>query len=136
MKSLRLDYQRIGKRITYINVICNFILALFKFVVGLIVHSTALISDSVNSASDVLGVVIVIVGLHLSSKKSDKDHPYGHERFECVAAIVLSVFINEVNVYKGNEISDEDLNNAVKAVLFNMVKNCSEYLNIEEPEEK
>ena len=101
MKSLRLDYQRIGKRITYINVICNFILALFKFVVGLIVHSTALISDSVNSASDVLGVAIVIVGLHLSSKKSDKDHPYGHERFECVAAIVLSVFILFTGFFMG-----------------------------------
>ena len=49
-----------------------------------------MISDAVHSASDVLSSCIVIVGIKLAAKQSDKDHPYGHERFECVAAIVLS----------------------------------------------
>ncbi len=102
MKALKLDFQRIGKKITYINVICNFILALFKLIVGLIARSVALISDSINSISDVLGAGIVIIGFRLANKKSDKDHPYGHERFECVAAIVLSVFILVTGLFMGH----------------------------------
>ena len=85
-----------------INVILNLLLAIFKFFVGVIAHSSALISDSVNSISDVLGAGIVIIGFHLSSKKSDKDHPYGHERFECVAAIILAVFILVTGLFMGH----------------------------------
>jgi cation diffusion facilitator family transporter len=52
-----------------------------------------MISDAVHSASDIVSSVIVIIGVKLSTKDSDKDHPYGHERFECVAAIVLAVIL-------------------------------------------
>ena len=102
MKTLKLNFETIGKKITYVNIICNFILATCKFIVGLISHSTALISDSINSITDVLGSTIVIIGLHLSSKKSDEDHPYGHERFECVAAIILSVLIFVTGFFMGH----------------------------------
>ncbi|MBR2388408.1 MAG: cation transporter [Clostridia bacterium] len=101
LKSLKFHFQSAGKKITYINVILNLLLAIFKFFVGVIAHSSALISDSVNSISDVLGAGIVIIGLHLSSKKADKDHPYGHERFECVAAIILAVFILVTGLFMG-----------------------------------
>jgi divalent metal cation (Fe/Co/Zn/Cd) transporter len=53
-----------------------------------------MISDAVHSASDVFSTIIVIIGVKLASKKSDKEHPYGHERLECVAAIVLSTPIS------------------------------------------
>jgi cation diffusion facilitator family transporter len=52
-----------------------------------------MISDAVHSASDIVSSVIVIIGVKLSAKDSDKDHPYGHERFECVAAIILAVIL-------------------------------------------
>ena len=52
-----------------------------------------MVSDAVHSASDVFSTVVVIIGIKISSKASDKNHPYGHERLECVAAIVLSTIL-------------------------------------------
>ena len=49
-----------------------------------------MISDSVHSLSDVLSTFVVIIGVKISNKKADSDHPYGHERIECVSAIILS----------------------------------------------
>ena len=52
-----------------------------------------MISDAVHSASDVFSTIVVIIGIRISSKQSDKEHPYGHERMECVAAIVLATIL-------------------------------------------
>ena len=52
-----------------------------------------MISDAIHSASDVFSTIIVIIGVRLSSKDSDREHPYGHERLECVAAIILSIIL-------------------------------------------
>ena len=52
-----------------------------------------MISDAIHSASDVFSTIIVMVGIHLAGRKSDKEHPYGHERMECVAAIVLATVL-------------------------------------------
>lgn len=49
-----------------------------------------MISDAIHSASDVFSTIIVMIGIRISNKKPDPNHPYGHERFECVAAIVLA----------------------------------------------
>ena len=117
MKSVNLNFGKIGKRISYINVCFNLILALFKLVIGFISRSTALISDAINSASDVFAAGIVIVGIHLSSKKSDKDHPYGHERFECVAAIILSAFILVTGIFMGH-VAIENINSPQSSQTF------------------
>ena len=60
---------------------------------GIVAHSGAMISDAVHSASDVFSTIVVIIGIRISSKQSDKEHPYGHERMECVAAIVLATIL-------------------------------------------
>lgn len=49
-----------------------------------------MVSDAVHSASDVFSSIIVIVGVKLSAQASDKEHPYGHERLECIAALLLA----------------------------------------------
>ena len=64
-----------------------------KLLAGVFSHSNAMISDSIHSASDVFSTMIVVIGIKLSSKQPDKEHPYGHERMECVAAIVLSMVL-------------------------------------------
>ena len=51
------------------------------------------LSDAAHSLSDVFGSVIVIIGAKLSRKEDDDDHPYGHERLECVAALILSIML-------------------------------------------
>ncbi|MDR1159131.1 MAG: cation diffusion facilitator family transporter [Syntrophomonadaceae bacterium] len=75
------------------TIIVNAVLSLFKLVAGVTAHSAAMISDALHSLADVFSTVIVIVGVNLAHKKSDKEHPYGHERFECVAAIILSAVL-------------------------------------------
>jgi cation diffusion facilitator family transporter len=68
-------------------------LAVFKLLAGIIAHSGAMISDAVHSASDVFSTIVVMIGIRMSTKESDKEHPYGHERLECVAAIVLAMVL-------------------------------------------
>lgn len=81
---------RTALRVSYITMAINLGLSLVKLAAGLLAHSGAMISDAVHSASDVFSTVIVIIGMRAAGKESDKEHPYGHERLECVAAIVLA----------------------------------------------
>lgn len=87
------DFERTATRVTSVSIIGNLILSAFKVFAGIIAHSGAMISDAVHSASDVFSSIVVIIGIHLSSKDSDKEHPYGHERLECVAAIILAAIL-------------------------------------------
>lgn len=84
------NYHKVAYRVSAVSLIGNLLLSLVKLFAGFISHSSALISDSVHSASDVLSTFVVIIGIKISSKAADDDHPYGHERFECVAAMLLA----------------------------------------------
>ena len=83
----------LATKITFHTIIINLLLSLVKLSAGLFSHSAAMISDAVHSASDVFSSLVIIIGIQLAQKESDRNHPYGHERFECVAAIVLSVVL-------------------------------------------
>ena len=102
MKNQKLNFEKTASKITYTNLICNAFLSVFKILVGIISHSQALISDAINSISDVFSAFVVIIGVKLSGKKSDKTHPYGHERFECVAAIILAIFLLVTGLFIGH----------------------------------
>lgn len=84
---------KIAMRVSTVSVAVNLLLSLFKLLAGMIGHSGAMISDAVHSASDVFSTFIVMIGVTVSGKKSDKEHPYGHERMECVASIILAVIL-------------------------------------------
>lgn len=85
-----LDFERVATRVSIISIIGNIGLSLLKFLAGVIAHSGAMISDAVHSASDVFSSIVVIIGIRLSARESDKEHPYGHERMECIAALLLA----------------------------------------------
>lgn len=85
--------EQTAVKVSAVSIGGNAVLSLLKLLAGIFAHSGAMVSDAVHSASDVCSSIIVIVGVKIASKASDKDHPYGHERFECVAAIVLSVIL-------------------------------------------
>ena len=87
------EFTRVANRVAFVTIFENVLLALGKLIAGLIGHSSAMISDAVHSASDVFSTIVVLIGVRLSSKECDKEHPYGHERLECVAAIVLAVVL-------------------------------------------
>ena len=82
--------EKIAIKVSVISIILNCLLTLIKFISGVISKSSAMISYSVHSLSDVLSTFVVIIGVKISNKKADSDHPYGHERIECVSAIILS----------------------------------------------
>ncbi|MBQ5446883.1 MAG: cation transporter [Lachnospiraceae bacterium] len=87
------SFEQIATHVSMVSIIGNLILSLFKFIAGIVANSGAMISDAVHSSSDVISSVIVIIGVRISAKESDREHPYGHERMECVASIILSVIL-------------------------------------------
>ena len=87
------DYEQVAMRVSKVSIIANCMLTIFKLLAGIIAHSDAMVSDAIHSASDVFSTVVVIIGIRISSKASDKEHPYGHERLECVASIVLATVL-------------------------------------------
>lgn len=87
------QHENLAMRVSAVTILGNLVLTVFKLAAGMLAHSGAMISDAVHSASDVLSTFVVIAGVKLSGKESDKEHPYGHERLECVAAVILSVML-------------------------------------------
>ncbi len=87
------NQEQIAMRVSYISILGNVLLSVFKLMAGIFAHSGAMISDAVHSASDVFSTFVVMIGIKISARASDKEHPYGHERMECVAAIVLATIL-------------------------------------------
>lgn len=90
MKTMKNDT---AMRVSVITLIINLFLSLGKLAAGVLGHSAAMISDAVHSASDVFSTLIVMVGISVSRKDADKSHPYGHERLECIASIILAAIL-------------------------------------------
>jgi len=93
MKRTLTKNETLAIRIATISIFLNAFLFAIKLFGGLWGRSLALLSDAANSASDVISTVIVIVGITVAAKAEDADHEFGHERYECVAAIILSVIV-------------------------------------------
>lgn len=84
------SYSRSVIRVSRVCIFTNIGLALMKVTAGLVGNSHALVADGVDSTADVISSLIVLVGAKIAGKASDSDHPYGHERFECVASLILA----------------------------------------------
>ena len=80
------------------SIIANVLLSILKLLGGIIGNSAAMVADAVHSITDLLSTVIAIIGIKLAGKKPDKTHPYGHERLECVATLILAALISVVGV--------------------------------------
>ena len=87
------EFIRVANGVSLVSIVSNIALSVFKLIAGILAHSSAMVSDAVHSASDVFSTFVVMIGIKLSSKESDKEHPYGHERLECVAAMILAMLL-------------------------------------------
>ena len=87
------QHEKIAVNVSTVTIVINLALAGFKFLAGFLAHSGAMVSDAVHSASDVLATFVVILGVKLAGRDADRDHPYGHERLECVAALILGAIL-------------------------------------------
>ena len=103
------DFQRVVNKVSLVTIVHNIILSIFKLMAGVIANSSAMISDAVHSASDVFSTIVVLIGVKLSTKDSDKEHPYGHERLECMAAIILAMVLFVTGLAVGVEALKEIL---------------------------
>lgn len=90
------EEERIAMVVSVNSIIANLVLSLGKLAAGIVANSAAMISDGIHSASDVFSTLIVMAGVRFSNKASDDEHQYGHERLECVAAIILAVMLTLV----------------------------------------
>ncbi len=93
MMRLKQTDKDIAYRISTVGIAVNVILAFVKFFAGIIGNSAAMISDGIHSATDIFSTIIVMIGIGMAAKDSDEDHPYGHERIECIASVVLSILL-------------------------------------------
>ncbi|GAE01786.1 cation efflux family protein [Clostridium botulinum B str. Osaka05] len=84
---------KIGNKVSNLTIVVNIILSFVKVLFGIIGHSSATIADGIHSLSDVLSTIAVIIGLKISSKPADKDHPYGHEKLEAVTSKLLATML-------------------------------------------
>ena len=87
------EFIRVANGVSLVSIVSNIALSVFKLIAGVLAHSSAMVSDAVHSASDVFSTFVVMIGIKLSSHESDKEHPYGHERLECVAAMILAMLL-------------------------------------------
>lgn len=90
-----------AKRVSAVGLAANAALMAMKLAAGIAAHSGAMISDAVNSASDVLSNLIVMAGLAIAGREADREHPYGHDRFECVASLILAFILLDTGLLIG-----------------------------------
>lgn len=85
-------------KVTIVGSFVNFLLLIFKFVSGIVGHSAAMIADAVHSLSDFVTDILVLVFVKISSKPADKDHRYGHGKFETLATAIIGVVLLAVGI--------------------------------------
>ncbi len=88
-----MEERKIVKKLSTVGILGNVLLAGFKLLSGIIGQSGAMVSDAVHSLSDVFATFIAYIGVILSKRPEDKEHPYGHERLECVASLILGLIL-------------------------------------------
>ena len=76
-----------------VSIVCNSILFVFKLFLGMLINSIALISDSFHTLSDTLSSIVIILGFRAAKKVPDKEHPYGHGRFEYITMLVIAILL-------------------------------------------
>lgn len=103
----------IGQKTTIYGIILNSFLFIIKMIIGLITNSLIVLSDAINSLTDIIASIGIFFAVKVSEKKADKDHPFGHRKAEVIAGFIVALFTGIVG--------------------FEVIKNSvSEYLNPEQ----
>lgn len=89
------------QKISVLSIILNILLTVFKIIIGVLSKSTAVISDAVHTLSDIFTTIAVMIGIKLSSREADTDHPYGHQKIESIISLFLSFILTATAVYLG-----------------------------------
>ena len=82
-----------AKHVTWVSILVNLVLTVMQIAVGLLAHAQSLVADGFHSLADLVADFMVLVANKHSSSPADEDHPYGHERFETLAALALGLVL-------------------------------------------
>ena len=93
MSDTRAQEIRAAHKVTLIGMLVNLLNTLAKIFVGVLANSSALIADAIHSLSDLLSDILVLAATHFGRKKPDEDHPYGHDRYETLATLLLGTIL-------------------------------------------
>lgn len=118
-----------GRLSGIVGIICNVILSGSKFFAGLIFGSVSVMADAANNLTDAMSSLVTLIGFKLSGKPADKEHPYGHERIEYVAGLIVSFLILFIGVELvkmsfGKVISGEKASTGTLAMITLVVSVC------------
>ncbi|MBQ6631698.1 MAG: cation transporter, partial [Romboutsia sp.] len=86
------NYRQV-KQVLWLILLANFIVALLKIVVGIAIRSTSMTADGFHSISDTTSNILGIIGITLASKPGDKEHPYGHSKFEVISGLFIGAML-------------------------------------------
>jgi len=92
-KNREVDENAVIRNLSLVSIAGNVVLSGFKMFAGVVGHSGAMISDAIHSMSDVITTLIAFFGVKISKRAADAEHPYGHDRLECVASLVLGIIL-------------------------------------------
>ncbi|GAA0728981.1 cation diffusion facilitator family transporter [Clostridium malenominatum] len=109
-----MDNVKIGTKASWNSIIINILLSLFKLTGAILGKSTAMLADTVHSLADIATTIVVIIGLKVSNKEADEDHPYGHEKFESVFTKIISFLL----ISTGLSIGYKGINDLIKGSLI------------------
>jgi cation diffusion facilitator family transporter len=98
MEQEKYNDLKLGERGVIISIIAYICLSSLKLMIGITANSEALKADGLNNATDIIASVAVLIGLKVSRKPADKDHPYGHWKAETVASMVASFIMIVVGI--------------------------------------
>lgn len=87
------ERYHIANKVSSATLLINVVLSVVKVIAGITAHSNAMLADGVHTVSDVVTTVAVMIGMKVSTKPDDKEHPYGHEKIEAVVAKMLSLVL-------------------------------------------
>jgi len=93
-KNTKKDSERVG----ILSILTNILLFIAKYWVGIATGSVALIADAWHTLSDSLSSIAVVVGLKMGRRPADKDHPFGHERVELVATVLIGILLGIIGL--------------------------------------
>lgn len=102
--------NKIGNFASWIGIILNILLVVIKVFAGAISNSISVIADGLNNLMDAVGSVITLIGFKLANKKADKEHPFGHGRYEYIAGLIVAVLILLVGLELGKTGIDKIIN--------------------------
>ncbi len=96
-----MDERKIIRRLSAVGIAGNILLVAFKLYAGIAGHSDAMVSDAIHSLSDVFATALAYIGVRISRKAPDSAHPYGHDRFECLASLSLGLILAGTGIVIG-----------------------------------